>query len=242
MKGIKIRMKEILNNLEMKYKIAILAGMLILIITVFIVAYKYYYSEDESIINEIASNEYILEEKENENMKEENNEKTSSKFGISKSEKTIMVHVIGEVQKPGVVTLEEGARIIDAIELAGGKTEDSDLTKINLAYVIEDGVQIYVPRIGETTNEENIKKEAGEGIIFENFNQDETEKKTIKVNINTASLEKLQTLPGVGLSTAQKILDYKKEHGNFKNIEEIKNVSGIGETKFNSLKDYIIVK
>lgn len=239
-------MKEFLTNLQMKYKVAILAGILLLIITLFIIAYNYYYSDNEDIINQTALNEHFedksseYEDLEDENKKEDN--RISSKIGISKSEKTIIVHVIGEVQNPGVVELKEGSRIIDAIESAGGKTEDADLSRINLAYIIEDGVQIYVPRIGERTNETNINKEEGEGVIIENFTQDETDNIKIKVNINTASLEKLQTLPGVGASTAQKILDYREENGKFKTIEEIKNVSGIGESKFNSLKDYIVVK
>lgn len=239
-------MKEFLMNLQMKYKVAILAGILLLIITLFIIAYNYYYSDNEDIINQTTLNEHFedksreYENLEDENKKEDN--KSSSKIGISKSEKTIIVHVIGEVQNPGVVELKEGSRIIDAIESAGGKTEDADLSKINLAYIIEDGVQIYVPRIGEKANENNINEEEGEGVIIEHFTQDETDNIKIKVNINTASLEKLQTLPGVGASTAQKILDYREENGKFKTIEEIKNVSGIGESKFNSLKDYIVVK
>lgn len=78
------------------------------------------------------------------------------------------------------------------------------------------------------------------GVITKTEKQEEN--KNIKVNINTANLEKLQSLPGIGASTAQKILDYKTEHGNFKTIEDLKNVKGIGESKFNVLKDYIIVK
>lgn len=238
-------MKEFLTNLSIKYKIIILASMLIIIVIVFGALYKYYYAEDDNtyIKNEITTEENSSEY---ESIEENSNtieiKQTNNRIGKVKTEKTILVHVIGEVQTPGVVELEEGSRIIDAIEKAGGKTEDADLSKINLAYVIEDGVQIYVPRIGEDMNNiTQISEEAGVGIITQTSKQEEAGK-TIKVNINTANLEKLQTLPGIGNATAQKILDYKKEHGDFKNIEEIKNVSGIGESKFNNLKNYIVVK
>ena len=170
------------------------------------------------------------------------------KIGILDNKKTITVHVIGEANSPGVVKLEEGARIIDAINAAGGKTEDADLSKVNLAYVIEDGVQIYIPSITETAkiseSEQKeikyIREDAGEGIILTTASEEKDEKQ-LKVNINTANLEKLQTLPGVGESTAQKIIEYREKNGKFAKIEDIKNVSGIGDSKYNSLKDNIIV-
>lgn len=154
-------MKDFLTNLPMKYKLTILAGMLIIIIVVFILLYKYYYLENTYENN-------IIEENNSQNTEEissniiENSNNVNSRIGKIKTEKKIIVHVIGEVQKPSVVELEEGARIIDAIEAAGGKTEEADLSKINLAYIIEDGVQIYVPRIGEDMNNiTQISEEAG---------------------------------------------------------------------------------
>lgn len=242
-------MKEFLTNLPMKYKIAILAGMLIIIMVVFFILYKYYYAEntDTYIENEITEENNDDESNMTEDNLEENKDSqtkssnVNNRIGKIKTEKTIIVHVIGEVENPGVVELEEGSRIIDAIEKAGGKTEEADLSKINLAYIIEDGVQIYVPRIGDDMNTiTQISEEAGLGIITQTEKQEDN--KTIKININTASLEKLQSLPGVGSSTAQKILDYKKEHGSFKTIEELKNVKGIGDSKFSTLKDYVVVK
>ncbi len=106
-----------------------------------------------------------------------------------------------------------------------------------------------MPSITETAqisekNEEDIKyirEDAGEGVILEAASQAEDEEKQIKVNINTANLEKLQTLPGIGASTAQKIIEYREQNGKFQNIEDIKNVSGIGDSKFNNIKDKIIV-
>ena len=125
--------------------------------------------------------------------------------------------------------------------MAGGKTEEADLSKINLAYIVEDGTQIYIPRINEDLNQVNLISDgAGVGVVITDSNVEENEVDS-KVNINTASKEKLETLPGVGETTAQKIIDYREANGKFKTIEDIKNVSGIGDAKYESLKDKITV-
>ncbi len=166
---------------------------------------------------------------------------STSLFG-TKQLGNIVVHVIGEVKKPGVIKLKEGARIIDAINKCGGQTEEADLSKINLAYVLDDGSQIYIPRVKEDIQNTTIMKtEAGNNVVVNNVTQGDDEK-SIKVNLNTATLEKLMTLPGVGESTAQKIIEYRNKNKKFKTIDELKSVSGIGDAKFNSLKDYIYVK
>lgn len=241
------KIKEIIKNLTQKQKILIVIIATILLIIGFIFIYKYYYDGEENIIENGISKENAVENKIDENETISNTEKEEiqeepgeTKFGKIATEKTITVHVIGEVITPGVVTLKEGSRIIDAISAAGGKTENADLTKINLAYVLEDGTQIYVPRVGENLeNKEVISEEAGEGVINESVT--EAEEKNIKVNINTANSEKLQTLPGVGPAMASKIIEYRNSKGKFKTIEDLKNVSGIGDNKFNKLKDYIVV-
>jgi len=169
------------------------------------------------------------------------NEESSSLFG-TKQLGNIVIHVIGEVKKPGVIKLKEGSRIIDAINKCGGQTEEADLSKINLAYVLDDGSQVYIPRVKDDMQNTTIMKtEAGNNVIVSNVTQGDDEK-SVKVNLNTATLEKLMTLPGVGESTAQKIIEYRNKNKKFKTVDEIKNVSGIGEAKFNSLKDYIYVK
>lgn len=170
-----------------------------------------------------------------------NNGTTTSLFG-TKQLGNIVVHVIGEVKKPGVIKLKEGSRIIDAINKCGGQTEDADLSKINLAYVLDDGSQVYIPRVKEDIQNTTIMKtEAGDNVIVNNVTQTD-DKKDPKVNLNTATLEKLMTLPGVGESTAQKIIEYRNKNKKFKSIDELKNVSGIGEAKFNALKEYIYAK
>lgn len=151
-------------------------------------------------------------------------------------EDKIVVHITGEVENEGIIELEKGARISDAIEKAGGTTEEANIADVNLAYSLKDGQKIKIPNINEE-DEQIIKEEAGEDIIIEGDN-----KKEEKININTANQTELETLSGIGPLTALKIINYKKEHGKFNNIEEIKNVPGIGESKFENIKEYICVE
>lgn len=238
-------MKDLINNLSTKQKIIICAIFILVILIGFIFIYRYYYSNDETILtNETISDEINQNDFQNEsdvgNTIEENI--PTSKIGIIKKENKIMVYVTGEINSPGVVCLDEKSRIVDALEAAGGKTENADLSKINLAYILEDGVQIRVPRIGEASNEKEayITDEAGQGVVTGELVTEDT--KNSKVNINVANSEKLQTIPGVGETTAQKIIKYREEKGKFKTKEDIKNVEGIGDAKYEKLKDYIEVK
>lgn len=163
----------------------------------------------------------------------------------AEEEEMIVVHVSGEVKEPGIVKLKEGERIADAIEKAGGATDDADLSKLNLAYVLEDGVKVRIPKKNEGENVgEYVSEESGEEVIQEgSIEAEESTQTTSKVvNINKANQEELMTLPGIGESTAQKIIDYRKENGKFQTIEDIKNVSGIGDSKFNQIKSLIKVK
>ncbi len=132
----------------------------------------------------------------------------------------IVVHIAGAIKNPGIVKLELGSRISDAIDEAGGLTEEANIENINLAHILEDGEKIKIPKVGDET------------II-------EEESKDNMVNINTATQSELQTLDGIGPSLALRIIEYRKENGKFKKIEDIKNVSGIGENKYESIKNKI---
>lgn len=157
--------------------------------------------------------------------------------------KEIIVDISGEVRKPGVIELKEGDRIRDAIEKAGGLTKNSDTSTINLAYKVEDGMKIKIPSKNEKkedAEEEHISMDLGDNVKSSSSNSNVNSVKKINiVNINTATEQELETLPGIGLSTANKIIQYREEKGKFKKIEDLKNVKGIGDAKFEKLKDYI---
>lgn len=200
---------------------------LIILIVVVIVVYTVI-----SYRNEISEFEYYDENIifENETEVIENN---IDNEGVSK----IKVYITGEVNIPGVKELEMGARIEDLINLAGGLTEKADISGVNLAYCLEDGIKVNIPNINHKLENEIITTENENGII-ENMEY----KSTTKINLNKATLTELCELPGVGESLAQRIIDYRKENGNFKRNEDLKNVSGVGDKKYENLKEYITVK
>ena len=149
----------------------------------------------------------------------------------------IVVHVSGQVNNPGVITLNENSRIIDAINVAGGLTNKADISKVNLAYVLEDALKIYIPSV-----EEEMYILEGSGDTESVINSETKKEEKLMVNINTANAIELSELPGIGNSTALKIITYRNDNGKFTTIDDIKNVSGIGESKFNVIKDNIFVK
>ena len=215
-------MKSFINNKKIIFTI------LIAFFVLLIIGYYVFFNRNNGLLND-ATIEY--DEGTNTNEKIIENEKeTDSK---------IYVHITGEVRNSGFIELQEGARIINAIEAAGGATEKADFSKVNLAFVINDGSKIYIPSIDEAQNNQNVvSNESGNNVIVEA----DSKSSGGKININNASQTELETLTGVGPSTAVKIIEYRNKNGKFKKIEDLKNVSGIGEQKYNGLKDEITVK
>ena len=158
----------------------------------------------------------------------------------------ITIHIMGQVERSGIVKLKEGARVIDAIEAAGGMKAEADMTKVSLAYVLEDGQKVYIPSIKEKEEIAYITKENGNNVITgrreTSISEGQNKGGKVMININTANQSELEQLPGMGSAIAMRIVTYRSQNGNFKTIEDIKNVSGIGNAKFNSIKDYICVK
>lgn len=132
------------------------------------------------------------------------------------SEASLVVHVSGAVNEPGVYSLPDGSRVQDAIDAAGGPLEEADIHRLNLAEILIDGKKVHVPSCREEGSQKNSL-----------------------VNINTATAKELETLPNIGPARAQKIIEYRETHGPFTSIEEITKVSTIGPKIFDSIKDLI---
>lgn len=209
-------------NFSKKQKIIL--GIIIAIIVGFVCYYVY-------AREEVNTSSVNLEN----NVEEQEETKEKEEF----SDDRILVHISGAVNKEGVVELKVDSRISDAIEKADGIREDASIEDINLAYKLEDGMKIHIPTKQEK-EESYVTTQSGITTVQEKT-LEETNNQNAKVNINTATQTQLETLPGIGPSTAIKILEYRKEKGKFKKVEELKEVSGIGEAKFNKVKELISI-
>ena len=268
----------------LKNKYVMLAIIIVVLSIVYVAVNKaikqYNYTNDDNIVTEEKGYEYsdeetnlVLEEDLNVDDDWDDGEKVNddenSENDIN-SENKIYVYITGEVNVPGVVILNENSRIIDAINAAGGTTSKANISKVNLAYVLKDGMKINIPNDSDLKNNSDFeyitmssgdgKNDASSGMassadfsggssegdwvnggLSENTSGSGSAYSIGLVNINTATQTELETLPGIGPSTALKIINYRKENGRFSSIEDIKNVSGIGDAKFEVLKKYITV-
>lgn len=143
-------------------------------------------------------------------------------------ERYICVDIAGEVLNPGVYFLNEGSRVNDLIIMAGGATQEANLSNVNLAFTLTDGIKITIP------NKKDNSKNLLQTSLVNNAKSD-------IININEADVDELILLSGIGESIAQDIVEYRSKNGKFKKKEDIKNVSGIGESKYNKIKDKITV-
>jgi len=149
---------------------------------------------------------------------------TTSEPRTQEQQQEIRVHVKGEVNQPGVYQIPADSRVIDAIQAAGGSKAGADLEQLNLAAVVADGSEVIVPTTGATTEAE-AKPANTSG----------------KINLNTATIEELDKLPGIGSVRAQAIIEYRQEHGRFLQIDDLKQVPGIGVKMFDQIRDKVTV-
>lgn len=144
---------------------------------------------------------------------------------VTSSAATVVVAVSGRVHKPGLVRLPAGSRVADAIEAAGGILPDTDVAMLNLARKVTDGELIVVGPGAPAAPSGAVAGGGGTGLV----------------NLNTATQEQLQTLPGVGPVLAERIVSYRDEHGGFTSVADLRKVTGIGDAKFNDLKARVTV-
>lgn len=226
-----------MENLNKTQKIVLYGIGIVLVILIII----YLFTKDNTVYSDY-SNLYL----------EENANVVENKIKVEDSSKNLIyVYVAGEVNNPSVVELEEGQRVADAIEKAGGLTDSGEIKNINLAYKLQDGEKLYIPSLDEVI--ESKENDINIAYITSGINSGENQKNNNAesnlnsnidnglININTATQTELETLDGIGPSTAKKIIDYREENGKFKSIEEIQNVPGIGDAKYAGIKDDICV-
>lgn len=208
----------------------ILLGISIILTGTIFILYKNNQNKNEEVID-------IFKDEEDKNT--ESNESQEKENPIS----TVIVDIKGMVASPGVYEIDSTSRVNDVIEIAGGLIDGADTSLINLAKIVEDEMTIII-----YSNEEVKAKYKEEVCVCDCplitndacINSANSEKNVI-ININTATKEELMTISGIGESKADDIIKYRESNGNFKSIDEIKNVSGIGDSLFEKIKDYITV-
>ena len=175
------------------------------------------------------SKEYIIGDTDSSTIQDESIADDAEKENYEQEENSkVTVFVSGEVLNQRVVELEKGKRLIDAVEICGGLTEKADLNAVNLALVLEEEGHYIIPAIGDTN-------------VVNATNLNQMNSSSNLVNINSADIELLKTLPGVGDVLGQRILDKREELGKFTSIDQLNDVSGIGDKKFSDIKDKITI-
>ena len=208
-------------NLSNQEKITIILILILIIIGGGVVLYKNINSEDSFTINR-------------------DSDISENSPAIQKEVPPLIIHITGAVKSPGVYQLKSTDRIVDAVKIAGGATEEANLDLINLAALLKDGQKIIVPskiynENGEETNK-NIDNNA------EVMYSSSSSSISGEININTANATMLQALPGIGPVLSERIIEYRNQNGLFGIIDDIKDVSGIAEKKFEGIKDLICVQ
>lgn len=256
---IKIKMKNLLTK-HLK-KILIFLAFLIMIICLGV---KYYLVNKQDKVDKKSDNVGIISLEK----KASNSNQNISKNKTSSKTPKVFVDIKGAIVRPGVYELEKEKRVIDVVSMAGGLSDEADTTLINLAKKIEDEMVVIIytkeqiteakkkdllsttikdscvcPKIENDAclNNNNSSNKSSSSSKSTNKSSKETATSTDKININTASLDELQKISGIGESKAQAIIKYREENGNFNKIDDIMNVSGIGDALYEKIKDNITV-
>lgn len=225
---VKEKIKGAITNIRKLDKDYIVIGIIIIAVIIFIVLNIGKVTEFNKEEKENTTINASIEESKND-IEEKENKEEPKEMGTG-----IFVHIDGWIQNPGVYEIKENDRVNTIIEKAGGLKEGASIKSINLAARLSDGDKIYIPNREE---EKQIETTEVKG------NNTGTVKitKNSKININKASISELKQITGIGESTANKIIDYRDNVGKFKKIEDIKKVKGIGDSKYESIKDKITI-
>jgi len=204
-------------NLSNQEKITIILLLIVIIIGGGIILYKNINSEDNFTINRASGN----------------SENTSA---MQIEIPSVIIHLTGAVNNPGVYQLKSTDRVVDAVKIAGGETEEANLDLINLAALLKDGQKIIIPYKIYSENGEESNESINNNVEIRYSSPSSL---SGKININTANSTILQSLPGIGPVLSERIIEYRNQNGLFGVIDDIMNVSGIAEKKFEGIKDLI---
>jgi competence protein ComEA len=203
-------------NLSNQEKITIIFLLIVIIIGIGIILYKNFNNEDNLALNSPS------------NFSENN---IAEKIEVP----SVIIHISGAVKNPGVYQLKSTDRVVDAVKIAGGITERANPDAINLAALLKDGQKIIIPY--KISNQVTVESDKNIEEVYSSSSSPSDQ-----ININTADDNTLQSLPGIGPVLSKKIIDYRNQNGLFEVIDDIKDVSGIGEKKFEGIKDLICVQ
>jgi competence protein ComEA len=203
-------------NLSNQEKITIIFLLIVIIIGIGIILYKNFNNEDNLAINSPS------------NFSENN---IAEKIEVP----SVIIHISGAVKNPGVYKLKSIDRVVDAVKIAGGITERANPDAINLAALLKDGQKIIIPY--KISNQVTVESDKNIEEVYSSSSSPSDQ-----ININTADDNTLQSLPGIGPVLSKRIIEYRNQNGLFEVIDDIKDVSGIGEKKFEGIKDLICVQ
>ena len=232
------KLKIIINKNSKYFKTAMMA-------VIILIAVLFFGSNGENDSHMVIekTTEIVNAETEKEENTEPTDDSNNQREDIEEVDITIYCDISGEVNNPGVYALMQGDRLDTLIKMAGGLSEDADIDLINRARILKDGEKVYIPKI----DEENFNRETGlpkdypTGEVNEPISTPDGKPEKGLININTASQEELESIPGIGPVTAEKIISYRESNGLFTGIEELVNVSGIGTKTIKKIEQYITV-
>lgn len=205
-------------------------GLILIALVIGAVAFTIYITNGRDTLKKNDTSTMFVDEGETE---QEKNKDKDGKEEIPLKDKKIAVDIKGEVKKPGVYYVNDGSIILDLINEAGGTTNKANLDSINRAQKLKENECIVIPNVDDMNNDVMVSTKG--------LTNNSSKKEDDKVNINTADVNELNKLNGVGPSKANAIIKYREENGSFKSIEDIKNVSGFGEATFEKIKDSISI-
>ena len=243
---LKERFEKIITKIKKIDKDYVIIGVIVIAVFIFMIINlgkikEFENKDNDKIINvESSINTDNDKNEENKEQKDDNSKEQIVNGG------GIFVHIDGYINNPGVYEIKENDRIKTLIDKAGGFKEGYSIKNINLAAKLSDGDKIYIPSVSEEKNSENNNNininSSGKGQnVKADRNNVSIMKNNSKININTANISELKQITGIGESTANKIIDYRENVGKFKKIEDIKEVKGIGDAKFEAIKNRITI-